>query len=639
MIKKSLPLRILLVNFIFLILPLLLFFLFFFKNEEDRFQTSTFGELKAKAEHRALFMQQIIDEHFTLLNMIETTLEFDKNDQLIDQIWIKNNLDQLVKESNLSEINYFSVESSGQLLLDFSTTQSGIGLNDTFRIYLKEAIEYGSSVYLASAIEIEGDFLFVSKAIYSKQTHNPIAVISILSPAKRLILATQNLSPNSIEALNLRLSLLTRDKIVFSSTDPSFFMNALVPLSQEQLDALQESRQFGFHSIVLDPFNFKPIDGATDIYEWQEGNTKRIGTISTVKNYLFSFLVDIDQEKLKGVVWIKFQHIFMLLCIGLVISFIICLWLNFRLSKPIETLFTSIKRAQEGDLNIRYIRDKFGFQINQIGELFNQMLTTLSSKILSIEQEQNTSEVLEKELKIGRDIQKGLLPIEMPQINGWAVAANSYPALEVGGDFFDLYLVDQIEKSPKLVLTIADGVGKGAGACTYSLCLKSILRTFAYHYSSIGKVMQEANNLFLQDSEKNNFFVTAASIHIDLNSKTCFYSSAGHLPCLLRKADGRLLRFDSHCLPLGIDHMDSSFESIIPIEPQDLLVLFTDGVTDCQNIDKELYGEERFFEFVKLFGSLPPDLFVEDLKKELEQFSKNAAQFDDITIVVLKRNE
>jgi sigma-B regulation protein RsbU (phosphoserine phosphatase) len=151
--------------------------------------------------------------------------------------------------------------------------------------------------------------------------------------------------------------------------------------------------------------------------------------------------------------------------------------------------------------------------------------------------------------------------------------------------------------------------------------------------------MQRANNLFIKEAEKSDFFVTIAGVTLDEESGECLYSSYGHQPCLIRRANGQIVTLAPQGVPMGIRRVETPYGESFILKPSDLLILYTDGVTDCQNRAKELFGEERFLEFVKIHGALPPKLFVEDLYQELMRFSAGEESFDDITVMAIKMGE
>jgi sigma-B regulation protein RsbU (phosphoserine phosphatase) len=415
-------------------------------------------------------------------------------------------------------------------------------------------------------------------------------------------------------------------------------MNSLYPINSERLLQIQNSDQFGPFLVKLGLLDFEKINNFNNAFEWQQNGQTRVGVQIKVNASDFSIFIDCDKSLITANFYKRLKDLGLLIGFLTLLLSLLNLWFTFRIGKPLNHLFNVMHKISEGALETKYIKDSYGYEINEVGLNLNQMVSDLKTQIENVKNEKAARELIAKELKIGRDIQMSILPQEMPLFKGIDIQARSLPALEVGGDFYDIYVVNNPNKTDekRLIATIADGAGKGASACLYSLCLRSILRSYSAEYLSVGEVMQLSNNLFWQDTEKTSFFATAFTLALDLNSKKFSYYSAGHTPCIIRRKDRSIHKLISQGLPMGIDLINTPLQNEFELESSDLIVLYTDGVTDCQNSEKQLFGEKRFEEFLKIYGDLPLSMLINDLYRELANFSKNTLQYDDITVILLR---
>jgi sigma-B regulation protein RsbU (phosphoserine phosphatase) len=635
MLQRSLPIRILIVNFILLILPIALYFFFIFNLESKREFSRSINEISNIANSRAGLFGQVIRSRFKELSAISNLLDL-QNGQKIENNPSLNKLLQAYKiKSGAQEINFFIATPENEYFIFASSDLSKIGKNDSNRLYIPQAIENGRSAYLSYHTFSYGKFLFISQAIYSSIDGSTLGVISMVLPIEGIL---KEIESNEYLPFDSRISILTSDGIVFTSSDPSFEMNSIYPISAEKLLEIQNSDQFGPYLVKLDLLDFDKIKDYENIFEWQESGTTRVGVIAPVDGSDKSIFVDCQKDSIAANFYKHLRDLGFLIALLTIILSLLNLWFTFRIGKPLDQLFNVMHEIADGSYQSRYKKDSFGFEINEVGTSLNQMVFNLNNQLEDIKNEKAARELMAKELKIGRDIQMSILPQEMPLFKGIDIQARSLPALEVGGDFYDIYVVENPKNKDekRLVVTIADGAGKGASACLYSLCLRSILRSYAAEYLSIGKVMQLSNNLFWQDTEKTSFFATAFTLGLDLNSKKFCYYSAGHTPCIIRRKDGSIYRLNSQGLPMGIELIETPIEDSFELKSSDLIVLYTDGVTDNQNALHTLFGEKRFEEFLKVYGDLPLPMLLNDLYRELANFAKDVAQYDDITVILLR---
>ena len=236
------------------------------------------------------------------------------------------------------------------------------------------------------------------------------------------------------------------------------------------------------------------------------------------------------------------------------------------------------------------------------------------------------------ELRIARDIQMSFLPDRLPEIPSLELAALSLPAKEVGGDFYDAIPLS----GNRTAFVIADVAGKGVPAALFMALSRTVLRANAQVPRSAREAVSEANTLIAEDA-KSGMFVTLFYAVVDPAEKTLAYVNAGHNPPLLfRSGGGRPVKLKGTGIIIGVMPDAEYREETIRLESGDLLLLYTDGVTEAINSAEEQFGEERLIETVMRSRDLPPAEIVGRVRDAVMQFSGDEPQFDDQTLMVIR---
>ncbi len=235
------------------------------------------------------------------------------------------------------------------------------------------------------------------------------------------------------------------------------------------------------------------------------------------------------------------------------------------------------------------------------------------------------------ELRIGRTVQKALLPEENPTIAGWSVWLFTRPANDVGGD-----LVDYINlENDRLGLALGDVAGKGLGAALLMSKLQSTLRAIAPEYESLSELGSRINLIFCRDSLPSKF---ATLVYLELieNSGKVRLLNAGHLPPLVLH-NGQVEELPHGAPALGL-LKTSKFEEVeIGLGPGDLFVAYSDGVTEARNGRDEFYGDQRLKAVIARSAGISPDRLGERILAEVDAFVGDAPRSDDLSLVLLKR--
>ncbi|MGC9336184.1 MAG: SpoIIE family protein phosphatase, partial [Anaerolineae bacterium] len=249
--------------------------------------------------------------------------------------------------------------------------------------------------------------------------------------------------------------------------------------------------------------------------------------------------------------------------------------------------------------------------------------------------EELKGQALEKEMAVGREIQLSLLPSQLPSLPGWEFAAFYEAARLVGGDFYDFFeLPDQ---GHRLGVVVADVAGKGVPAALLMALGRTVIRATALADNSPAAVLVRANGLILNDSH-SDLFLTAFYAALDTESGQMVYASAGHNPPLwVRAEDGQVHQLAAQGTVLGVLEEIGLEEREIEVAPGDMLVFYTDGVTEAMDKKGQLFGEDRLEAVVAAHAQSSAKQVQEAVVRAVRAHAGNTAQSDDLTVFVIKR--
>ena len=253
-----------------------------------------------------------------------------------------------------------------------------------------------------------------------------------------------------------------------------------------------------------------------------------------------------------------------------------------------------------------------------------------------LHQEEIKGQGLEKELAIGQQIQLSLLPKDCPVVPGWEIVAFYQAARLVGGDFYDFF---ELPGEPgRLGLLIADVMGKGVPAALFMAVSSTVIRTTALDGRSPSATLMQANKLILKDSPAD-LFLTAFYGVLDTHTGRLVYANAGHnRPLWLHAATGEFEELVAHGIVLGAFPEIELEECEIEVAPGDLLVFYTDGVTEAMDADHQLFETERLQAAVAAKPHASTQEILEAVVDAVRAFTGDAPQSDDMTLVAVKRN-
>ncbi|HDZ26646.1 hypothetical protein LCGC14_0418370 [marine sediment metagenome] len=352
-------------------------------------------------------------------------------------------------------------------------------------------------------------------------------------------------------------------------------------------------------------------------------------SISTILRELFS-----EKNPLSLVVMIALFSFALLMFFLETFVLIFGVRITTGITSAVKTLHRGTRRIAEGDLDTKIVipsEDELG----DLATSFNVM----AGAVKKGREEAIERERLERELDTARQIQEKLLPHEMPQLPGFEIVGTSLPSQQVGGDYFDFLDMG----TGQLGIAIADVSGKGIPAALLMANLQASLHAQVIKKGSVADVASRMNSLLVKSTDTHMFATFFYGI-LDQIKSTFTSTNAGHNPPLLFRADGKIKRLEAGGLVLGFLPDQNYSHQTVKIKQGEVIVLFTDGITEAAGpssgkISENLFGEERLIEVIRASLTKSAVEIQAAILQAISDHTADTPQFDDITLVIIKRKE
>ncbi|MFC2161704.1 SpoIIE family protein phosphatase [Acidobacteriota bacterium] len=371
-----------------------------------------------------------------------------------------------------------------------------------------------------------------------------------------------------------------------------------------------------------------------DIISFISGEFKDHTILLLTQGSLENFILDLISEKnplsvvlLVGLVFMGF---------ALLTLEIFALYFGVRITggitSAVRTLQRGTRRVAKGDLDA-YIEIPNEDELGDLAVSFNKMTAALKIG----QEEALAREHLERELKTAREIQEKLLPNEMPQIPGFEITGTNIPSLQVGGDYFDFIEME----SGHLGIAIGDVCGKGIPAALLMANLQASLHGQAVGPKEITSLITRMNDLLVRSTDSNMFATFFYGV-LDRSLSTFTSTNAGHNPPLHFKENGDHTKLTANGLIIGFLPKQKYKQHTSHIEPGDVLVLYTDGITEAvksvsEGDEDKYFGETRLVNLIKKNLHMSAREIQSIILETISDFTAGTPQNDDITLVVIKR--
>ncbi len=380
-----------------------------------------------------------------------------------------------------------------------------------------------------------------------------------------------------------------------------------------------------------------------DYQDWNSGKKDRASiSLSYRPSELYRRLSDAQQIAFRDIPFGVLAIIVLLIIAGLfLIIEMVALSMGLALARSITSaiheLFMGTERVRHGDFAHR-INVQSNDQLGELAGSFNEMTGSIEGLLQTAAEKKR----LEEELRIARAIQMSLLPRGPLDVPGLAITALCVPAREVGGDYYDFFRLPE----DRLGILIADVSGKGTSAALYMAELKGLVLALSQRYESPRELLIEVNRIISEHLDSRSFITITYAV-IDLHAGTMTFCRAGHTPLIFlpgpssRRPSAKVLTPNGMVLGLRIDGAADKFAELleqerVELSPGDVIVLYTDGITEAMNPNSDLFGESRLSRIVEEHGHLDSDELRERIMREIEAFVGSADQHDDMTMILLK---
>lgn len=345
-----------------------------------------------------------------------------------------------------------------------------------------------------------------------------------------------------------------------------------------------------------------------------------------------AFLSFIDQK----IQEVLMAFIIIAVCM-IAVVFVVTSRITGSIVRPVELLTDGVQKISSGNLDYQLAMTADG-EIGELAEAFNKMTVDLKEYIRNLEHVTAEKERIGAELNVATQIQADMLPSIFPAFPGRQevdIYATMNPAKEVGGDFYDFFMVDERH----LAIVMADVSGKGVPAALFMVIGKTLIKDHTRPGADLGEVFSEVNNL-LCESNHEGLFITAFEGVLDLVTGELVFVNAGHeIPFICKRGEVfKPYEISPGFVLAGMEDMKYNCGSM-RLEPGDKIFEYTDGVTEATDSGNRLYGMERLEAVLGRHALLPPGELLAAVKEDIDAFVGEAPQFDDITMLCLEYRE
>ena len=327
--------------------------------------------------------------------------------------------------------------------------------------------------------------------------------------------------------------------------------------------------------------------------------------------------------------------------LGVLIAFIVLVvaamvfFLRRTVTQPLGRLTGFVNSYDHGTIDENLNQFKYDDEMKYMASSFQEMTFRIDKYIHDLTAVTAEKERIGAELNVATQIQADMLPRIFPPFPGrkeFDLFASMDPAKEVGGDFYDFFLIDD----DHLAMVMADVSGKGVPAALFMVIAKTLLKNRAQAGGSPKEILADVNNQLCEGNDAE-LFVTCWLGILTISTGHLISASAGHeYPAVCRAGEGFTLLKDKHGPPLATMEGLRFRETELDLGHGDALFLYTDGVTEATNAAPELFGEQRMLDALNHYNTETPEKLLAGVRREIDAFVTEAPQFDDITMLCLR---
>lgn len=364
-------------------------------------------------------------------------------------------------------------------------------------------------------------------------------------------------------------------------------------------------------------------------------NSRQWLVYSPIKSCQWSFAAIVPEQEILAKVNAMIIKQSALMIIGLSIIILIIIWASFKITQPIRKLTDLAEQLATGDLSVKMSNIKGKGEIQKLATVFNKMVIDLKQHIIDLTKATKAREAVDSELRIARHIQESILPRIFPPFpdrHEFDLYAKYLPAKEVAGDFYDFFFLDD----NKFAFLIADVSGKGIAASLFMAVAKTMIKAKSNVNTPPNEILSEVNIDLCYDNE-SAMFVTVFLAILDLKSGRVIYSNGGHnLPYFIKK-EGEIFQIENtNGIALGVMEDAEYFTNEFYLQKNDTLYFYTDGINEAMDKDGNEFSYQRLEKILHNVKNKSSKEIIEKTLDAVKEFTIDAEQSDDITVLVLK---
>lgn len=630
----SLPFRILITSLILLVIPLLLFAFYELESSYQEKLSDAKISLINLTEQKGKQLGQLTSSKLLLLDKLSymldipkllPTLPNEKNNQLFRDLVHSGGIWGLQIHKITPDGRFINVDSDQPHFLGEDHTKIYVNIIDIF--HQKQA------TILRNSSRPPHEQLFMTAMLIEGKDHKPLATFTM---AVDMTQALKNTFAPAFVPYKISFALLSEFDVVFAASDPDLLHQLFKPMPPEIRTLLTETLLYDDFKLAKTPLKSSPI-ADSPFFEFDFKGSSQLAYQIKIPHSRAKLVAYVTQGEISSQVSKDFMIVLLLLLLLFGLGAAVVFFLTHLMAKPFHSLAANMNEVKNYNYQAHYQPSKFGFEINYLGGIFNEMLLSMRDYMKRAEEERAQKEAIAQELKIGHTVQRQILPQIMPSYPTVDIADRFISAKEVGGDFYDAF-IQEAEGREKLFFTIADASGKGLSACLYALGTHSLVRGFGKEVADLSTIVNRVNKNFYESAGSSGMFVTALLATFDQQTEQLAYISCGHNPALMKRNNGELELLEDHGTALGLMEALNVKENRTPFLSGDTLFLYTDGIIEAHDAKGELFGLERLMQFCReQTPHQSAQEMVQGLIKRIEEFTQSTPQYDDITLLVIKR--
>ena len=347
--------------------------------------------------------------------------------------------------------------------------------------------------------------------------------------------------------------------------------------------------------------------------------------------------VDLSMEGFyKRTFWFIGRMVIIIALLTLIAIAILYITINKNLLLPLRKLTDSagdivnnLEREEEINLDI-----KTGDELETLADAFGKMDHDLRAYINEVSEMTAEKERMGAELNVAKNIQASMLPRDFPERDDFEIYATMDPAKEVGGDFYDFFMIDD----DHLAMVMADVSGKGVPAALFMVIAKTLIKNIAKSGVGPAEVLRQVNNQLCEGNDEEMFVTVWLGI-LEISTGRGVSANAGHEHPAFRKAGGNYeLVIYKHSPAVAVMEGLAYTEREFKMVPGDTLFVYTDGVPEATDANDELFGTTRMIDILNAAPEATPEHVLCSMRTAIDDFVGDAPQFDDITMLCLRYN-